>query len=115
MKYRSGLEEKVAKILGRSWKYEPEGIDYVVEHTYIPDFIARVDVGAGEPLNMVIEVTGVHDIGKEAKVDTMRSLWIPGVNATGQYGTWEYIEIQDPWDAQNSIRRAIKQIQLTAQ
>ncbi len=82
------------------------------EHTYIPDFIARVDMGDDEPLNLIIEVTGIHDIGKEAKVGTMQSLWVPGVNATGLYGKWDYIEVQDPWDAQNSIRRAIKQIQL---
>gem|GEM_PF-6957040 len=27
-----------------------------------------------EPLNLIIEVMGVHDSSKEAKVDTMRSL-----------------------------------------
>ena len=83
------------------------------EHNYIPDFIVRIDMGAGEPLNLIIEVTGQHDLGKEAKADTMRSLWIPGVNALETFGRWEYIEILDPWDAQNSIRRAVKQIQLT--
>jgi type III restriction enzyme len=83
------------------------------ERNYIPDFIVRVDIGAAEPLNLIVEVTGIHDAGKEAKADTMRSLWIPGVNALGTFGLWDYIEILDPWDAQNSIRRQVKQIQMT--
>lgn len=83
------------------------------ERTYIPDFIVRVDIGAAEPLNLIVEVTGIHDAGKEAKADTMRSLWIPGVNALGTFGRWEFIEIQDPWDAQNSIRRQMMQIKMT--
>lgn len=83
------------------------------ERTYIPDFIVRVDIGLAEPLNLIVEVTGIHDAGKEAKADTMRSLWIPGVNALGTFGRWEFIEIQDPWDAQNSIRRQMMQIKMT--
>ena len=83
------------------------------EHNYIPDFLVRVDMGEAEPLNLIIEVTGIHDAGKEAKADTMRSLWIPGVNALGTLGRWDYIEILDPWDAQTSIRRMINQIKMT--
>ena len=120
----SGWEAKMAQSL----EMMPEVLAYVKnerdnltipytlegrEHTYIPDFIARIDIGGGETLNLIIEVTGQHDAGKEAKADTMRSLWIPAVNTLGTFGRWEYIEILDPWDAQNSIRRALKQIQLT--
>ena len=87
------------------------------EHRYIPDFIVRIDgaaVNMTEPLNLIIEVTGVHDSSKEAKVDTMRSLWIPGLNADGRFGHWEYIEITDIANAQFEIRRFLKQVQLTA-
>jgi len=83
------------------------------ERRYIPDFIVRVDMGTSEPLNLIVEVTGIHDAGKEAKADTMRSLWVPGVNELGTFGRWDYIEILDPWDAQNSIRRQINQIKMT--
>lgn len=83
------------------------------EHNYIPDFIVRIDMGGGERLNLIVEVTGIHDTKKEAKADTMRSLWIPGVNALETFGKWEYIEILDPWDAMTSIRRALRQIQMT--
>jgi len=87
------------------------------EHTYIPDFIVRIDgqaVGTPEPLNLIVEVTGVHDAGKEAKVDTMRSLWIPGVNADGRFGWWEYIEITDTGSTQSEIRGFLKRIALMA-
>ncbi len=86
------------------------------ERNYVPDFIVRVDMSAGEPLNLIVEVTGERiqrRDEKDAKADTMRSLWIPGVNALGTFGRWDFIEITDPWDAQNSIRRQINQIKMT--
>ena len=42
MKFRSGLEEKVAdllKELGVSYEYESTKVPYVIQHTYTPDFI----------------------------------------------------------------------------
>ena len=41
-KYRSGLEEQVAKLLsglGISYEYESEKLGYTVEHNYTPDFV----------------------------------------------------------------------------
>lgn len=91
--------------------YTQEG----TEHHYVPDFIVRVDIGEAEPLNLIVEVTGERTQRmeeKKAKSDTMCSLWIPGVNDLKIYGRWEFIEILDPWDAQNSIRRALAQIKM---
>lgn len=39
MKYRSGFEEKVAGLLGKKWKYEPETISYTIQSDYLPDFV----------------------------------------------------------------------------
>ena len=39
-----------------------------------------------------------------AKVATARTLWVPAVNAHGGYGRWDFIEVADPWDAENLIR-----------
>ncbi len=84
------------------------------EHHYITDFIVRIHMGDGlEPLNLIIEVTGVHDEKKQAKAETMRSYWIPGVNALGEFGRWDFIEILDIDDAQNSIRRQVRQMMMT--
>ena len=41
---------------------------------------------------------------KAAKVATARTLWGPAVNNHGGYGRWAFLEIADPWDAQNLIR-----------
>ncbi|MBN1903220.1 DEAD/DEAH box helicase family protein [Candidatus Sumerlaeota bacterium] len=77
------------------------------EKSYYPDFIACIDDGKGKDdlLNLVLEVSGEARKDKKAKVDTARTLWIPAVNNHGGFGRWEFIEISDPWDAANSIRK----------
>ena len=77
------------------------------EKNYVPDFIARIRQN-GEILNLIIEVSGQKRKGKEAKVPTARNLWIPAINNHGGFGKWGFIEIQDPWDAKNTIRDALK-------
>jgi type III restriction enzyme len=72
---------------------------------YIPDFIACIDDGHGpdDLLNLLIEVTGEHKKDKAAKVAAARTLWVPAVNNHGGFGRWDFIEIDDPWDAKNLI------------
>lgn len=79
------------------------------ERNYYPDFIVKIDDGGvkGDPLNLVIEVTGKELKDKTAKVATARTLWIPAVNNHGGFGRWEFIEINDPWNAKNLIRTMI--------
>lgn len=81
------------------------------EHTYIPDFIARIDDGHGRDnlLNMILEVTGEKKKEKIAKVDTARTLWVPAVNNQGNFGRWAFIEIADPWNAKNSLISFLQQ------
>ncbi len=76
------------------------------ERQYIPDFILHVDDGHGRDdlLNLIVEVSGEARKDKAAKVATARTLWIPAINNHGAYGRWDFIEIGDPWDAQNTIR-----------
>lgn len=82
------------------------------EHNYIPDFIVRIDDGHGpqDLLNLIIEITGERKKDKAAKVETAQTLWIPAVNNHGGFGRWAFIEILDPWDAQNTIRENIKKV-----
>lgn len=76
------------------------------EKGYVPDFVACLDDGHGDEdlLNLVVEVSGEQRKDKAAKVATARSLWVPAVNNHGGFGRWDFIEIDDPWDAQNAIR-----------
>jgi len=83
------------------------------EHQYIPDFVACICDGHGpnDLLNLIVEVTGEKKKDKAAKVATARTLWVPAVNNHGGFGRWAFLEIADPWDAQNLIRGYLKQLQ----
>ncbi len=82
-----------------------------VERNYLPDFIACLDDGHGpdDLLNLIVEVTGEKKKDKAAKVATARTLWVPAINHHGGFGRWAYIEIADPWDAQNLVRGFLRQ------
>ena len=83
------------------------------EHQYIPDFIACINDGHGPDnlLNVILEVTGEKKKDKAAKVATARTLWVPSINNHGGFGRWTFVEVADPWDAQNLIRGFLKQSQ----
>jgi type III restriction enzyme len=81
------------------------------EKNYYPDFLVRLKAESGEEvLNLIIEVTGEKRKEKPAKVATARNLWVPAVNNHGGYGQWAFLEISDPWDAQNLIRAFLANI-----
>ncbi len=73
---------------------------------YYPDYIVRIDDGhgAGDLLNLVVEISGRELKEKEAKVETGLKLWVPGVNAEGTFGRWAFLEIDNPWNAKTAIR-----------
>jgi type III restriction enzyme len=81
------------------------------EKNYIPDFIVCIDDGHGptDLLNLIVEVTGEKKKDKAAKVATARTLWIPAINNHGGFGRWAFIEINDPWNAQNAIRDSLNE------
>ena len=117
-------EQKMAQVLEEM----PEVIRYVKNHNlgftipytlngeeknYIPDFIACIedDHGQDDLLNLIVEVTGEKRKDKAAKVATARTLWVPAINNHGGFGRWAFIEVADPWNAQNLIRGFLKQAQ----
>jgi type III restriction enzyme len=79
------------------------------QRNYTPDFIACLDDGQGpdDLLNLIIEVTGEQKKDKEAKIATARTLWAPAVNNAAEWGRWAFVEIRDPWDAEEPIRHSI--------
>jgi type III restriction enzyme len=82
------------------------------EKLYFPDFIARMDDGRGQNdlLNLIIEVTGERKKEKVIKVEAAKTLWVPAINNHGGFGRWAFLEIADPWDAKNDIRRYVNSI-----
>lgn len=79
------------------------------EKNYVPDFIVHIKDPDGEIVNLIIEVTGERKKEKAIKVATARNFWIPSVNNHGGFGRWGFIEITDPWDATNTIRKTMTQ------
>ncbi|MCX5809560.1 MAG: DEAD/DEAH box helicase family protein [Proteobacteria bacterium] len=79
------------------------------ERNYYPDFLVRIDDGHGldDMLNLIVEVTGEPKKDKAAKVSTARTLWVPAINNHGGFGRWAFLEITDPWNAKNAIRKHI--------
>ena len=68
--------------------------------------------GPSDLLNLIVEVTGEKKKGKAAKVATARTLWVSAINNHGGFGRWAFIEVADPWDAQNLIRGFLKQLRV---
>jgi type III restriction enzyme len=76
---------------------------------YRPDFIVRLRDDGAEPLNLVVEVKGQRDAKDAAKAETMRNVWKPAVNNTGQYGRWDYLELTDiPYDIEDRLRAYVR-------
>jgi type III restriction enzyme len=75
--------------------FEIPYLDAGVSRRYTPDFLVRLDIGADEPLNLILEVKGQRDESDKAKAQTTRDLWVPGVNALGGFGRWAFAEFRD--------------------
>jgi len=100
-----------------------QGLGFTIRYTfdtesraYVPDFVVRVDDGNGEDLlSLIIEVTGQARPDKVERVATAREQWVPGVNALGRHGRWDFIEITDPWNAETAIHaHLVSRLELVA-
>lgn len=68
------------------------------EHTFEPDFLARVQAPGGETFTLIIEISGRSDDRhghKDHKRHYTLHYWLPAVNALGKYGRWAFVEITD--------------------
>ncbi len=65
--------------------------------TYIPDFVVLVDDGRGadDPLQLIVEIKGYRGEDAKDKKNTMNTYWVPGVNALGTFGRWDFAEFTD--------------------
>ena len=62
-KFRSGLEEQVAKLLdglGVTYNYESERVPYTIQHHYCPDFVL--------PNHVLLETKGYWDAADRRKI-----------------------------------------------
>lgn len=77
---------------------------------YRPDFILRLDDGGGEDdqLNLIVEIKGERDEDDKDKAETMRTLWVPGVNNLGNMGRWAFAEFTDVWMIQTEFATKVE-------
>jgi type III restriction enzyme len=64
---------------------------------YRPDFIVLIEDGHGEDdlLHLVVEVKGYRGEDAKDKKLTMETYWIPGVNGSGRFGRWAFVEFTE--------------------
>ncbi len=82
------------------------------QHSYLPDFIVRIDDGhtSENPLNVIVEVSGERRRDKEARVAAAKDLWVPSVNNHSGFGRWAFVEITDPGNVYATLRRAVSRL-----
>ena len=90
--------------------FEIPYLDGGVMRRYIPDFLARIDTGNEETLNLVLEMKGQRDESDKAKAQTTREMWVPGVNALGGYGRWAFAEFTDPYTTEEEFKAFVSKL-----
>ncbi len=108
------MDEVIAYVKNHYLDFTIPYIDHNGERRqYVPDFIVRIRSGESNStdgiVNLILEVSGMPREDKVQKVNTIKNMWLPAVNGCGEFGKWEFLEITDPWNIQNSIRQFLKQ------
>ena len=97
-----------------------QGIGFRIPYTcdghagnYYPDLIVKLDDGRGlaDLLNLILEVSGQKKKEKDAKVQTAKTMWVPGVNSLGTFGRWAFLEIDGAnlHKTKQEIRKLLKE------
>ena len=93
----------VAYVKNQGLQFEVPYRDGGVPRRYVPDFIVQIDDGGEEPLNLILETKGYRGSDAQLKAETMKTLWVPGVNNLGMMGRWEFAEFTDPFEIQSAF------------
>ena len=112
------MDEVVHYVKNHNLGFTIPYIAYEGTKQYTPDFIVKVKIGDEDLLNLILEVSGLDPSGKrrknkDRKADTTRNQWVRAVNNAQKFGRWEFLEIFDPWDVQNTIRAHLNKWQLS--
>lgn len=117
--YDSGWEAELARVIEAHPKVRAyvknQGMQFEVPYRfgsvtrkYVPDFVVQVDDGHDDPLNLVLEVKGYRRGDAQLKAETMRKLWVPGVNNLGTFGRWAFDEFTDAFKIEDALDRLIR-------
>lgn len=98
----------LAYVKNQGLQFEVPYRDGAVARKYVPDFIARIDDGRDEPLNLILEVKGFRGADAQIKAETMKTFWVPGVNNLGSEGRWAFAELRDAFAIEAEVGRLIE-------
>lgn len=99
----------IAYVKNQGLQFEVPYRDGSTQKKYLPDFIVQVDDGHGadDPLNLVVETKGYRGLDAQLKAETMRSLWVPGVNNLGTFGRWAFAEFTVGYEIESEFCKVI--------
>ena len=114
----STWEEELARVIERNPHVlayvKNQGLNFEVPYRdgatprrYLPDFIVRIDDVGEEPLNLILETKGYRGADAQLKAETIKTLWVPGVNNLGTQGRWMFVEFTDPFDIQAAFDKLV--------
>lgn len=86
--------------------------DGATPRRYLPDFILHVDDGQPDPLNVVVEIKGFRRGDAQLKAETMRNLWVPGVNNLGRFGRWAFAEFSAVFEIDARFNELVDSLRL---
>ena len=101
-------------VKNQGMQFEAPYRDGTEHRRYWPDYIVRVDVGDTEPLNLVVEIKGFRNTDAKLKAETMRKLWVPGVNNLARFGRWAFAEFTDVYEIEAAFARLIDDVKPAA-
>lgn len=103
----------VAYVKNQGLQFEVPYRDGAVARRYVPDFIVRLDDGGDEPLNLILETKGYRGVDAQLKAETMKTLWVPGVNALGAHGRWAFAEFTEPYGMEEAFAALVESMAKT--
>jgi type III restriction enzyme len=117
----SNYEDEMARVIeghprvlsyvkNQGLQFEVPYLDGAVPRRYVPDFIVRIDDGHEEPLNLVLETKGFRGLDAQLKAETMKTLWVPGVNNLGVHGRWDFVELTDVFAYERDFGRFVDEL-----
>jgi len=93
----------LAYVKNQGMQFEVPYRDGSSNRRYWPDYIVRIDDGRPDPLNLIVEIKGFRNNDAQLKAETMRKLWVPGVNNLGTSGRWAFAEFTDVYAIESAF------------
>jgi type III restriction enzyme len=97
-------------VKNQGMQFEVPYRDGAIPRKYIPDFVVQVDDGREDLLNLVLETKGYRGSDAQLKAETMRNLWVPGVNNLGTFGRWHFEEFTDVFEIEAAFGRLMQKM-----